>query len=145
MRNMPYAFPKSTLPRMSAATELRQPIQSAPAASPLTIHEFASALGSFRSTGTSDMIALSRAVGLKQPEFRQDGGSFVQTLWRPVAPHVAAPVTAPVGEFVEKLLRLLAERSPLGDEAIREAFALKSRRRLRETYINPAPHRAHHS
>lgn len=35
-------------------------------------------------TGTLDMIALSREAGLKAPEFRQDGGQFVQTLWRPV-------------------------------------------------------------
>lgn len=30
------------------------------------------------------MIALSREAGLKAPGFRQDGGSFVQTLWRPI-------------------------------------------------------------
>jgi ATP-dependent DNA helicase RecG len=35
-------------------------------------------------TGTLDMIALSREAGLKAPGFRQDGGSFVQTLWRPI-------------------------------------------------------------
>lgn len=35
-------------------------------------------------TGTLDMIALSRDAGLKAPEFRQDGGQFVQTLWRPI-------------------------------------------------------------
>ncbi|MDP2137781.1 MAG: ATP-binding protein [Candidatus Didemnitutus sp.] len=35
-------------------------------------------------TGTLDMIALSREAGLKAPEFRQDGGQFVQTLWRPI-------------------------------------------------------------
>jgi predicted HTH transcriptional regulator len=34
-------------------------------------------------TGTLDMIARCRAAGLRLPEFRQDGGSFVQTLWRP--------------------------------------------------------------
>lgn len=50
----------------------------------------------------------------------------------------AAPVTAPVGEYVEKLLHLLGQREPLGNEEIRLAFALKSRRRLRETYIVPA-------
>jgi len=33
-------------------------------------------------TGTLDMIALCRAAGLPEPEFRQDGGQFVQTLWR---------------------------------------------------------------
>ncbi|THJ19555.1 MAG: DUF4062 domain-containing protein, partial [Nitrospira sp. CG24E] len=33
-------------------------------------------------TGTLDMIALCREAGLPEPEFRQDGGQFVQTLWR---------------------------------------------------------------
>ncbi len=33
-------------------------------------------------TGTLDMIALFRAAGLPEPDFRQDGGMFVQTLWR---------------------------------------------------------------
>lgn len=34
-------------------------------------------------TGTLDMIALCKQAGLRAPEFRQDGGMFVQTLWRP--------------------------------------------------------------
>ena len=33
-------------------------------------------------TGTLDMIALFQEAGLPEPEFRQDGGMFVQTLWR---------------------------------------------------------------
>ncbi len=33
-------------------------------------------------TGTLDMIALFQQAGLPEPEFRQDGGMFVQTLWR---------------------------------------------------------------
>jgi ATP-dependent DNA helicase RecG len=33
-------------------------------------------------TGTVDMIARLREAGLPEPEFRQVGGSFVQTLWR---------------------------------------------------------------
>jgi ATP-dependent DNA helicase RecG len=33
-------------------------------------------------TGTLDMIALCREAGLPEPEFRQDGGQFVMTLWR---------------------------------------------------------------
>lgn len=40
-------------------------------------------------------IALSREAGLKLPQFRQDGGSFVQTLWRPTA-QAAAQATAQV-------------------------------------------------
>ncbi|MCK4412363.1 MAG: DUF4062 domain-containing protein [Candidatus Eisenbacteria sp.] len=33
-------------------------------------------------TGTLDMIALCRGAGLPEPEFRQEGGQFVQALWR---------------------------------------------------------------
>lgn len=33
-------------------------------------------------TGTLDMIARCREAGLPEPEFRQDGGQFVQTLYR---------------------------------------------------------------
>jgi ATP-dependent DNA helicase RecG len=33
-------------------------------------------------TGTLDMIALCRDAGLPEPDFRQDGGQFVMTLWR---------------------------------------------------------------
>jgi predicted HTH transcriptional regulator len=36
-------------------------------------------------TGTLDMIALCREAGLPAPDFRQDGGMFIQTLSRPVA------------------------------------------------------------
>ncbi len=36
------------------------------------------------------MIARCQAAGVRTPEFRQEGGQFVQTLWRPVAP-VEAP------------------------------------------------------
>ena len=60
----------------------------------------------------------------------------------PVTAPVAAPVTAPVGAqanaYVERLLRLLNERGELGNISIREEFGLKSRRRLRDTYIDPA-------
>src|SRR3990172_4997649 len=33
-------------------------------------------------TGTLDMIALLREAGLPGPEFRQQGGMFVQAIWR---------------------------------------------------------------
>ena len=39
---------------------------------------------------------------------------------------------------MKKLLHLLGHSEPLGNENIRLAFGLKSRRRLRETYIAPA-------
>ena len=56
----------------------------------------------------------------------------------PVTAPVEAPVTAPVGNYVAKLLRLLGQEGPLGNEKIRNAFSLQSRRRVRDTYIDPA-------
>ena len=46
-------------------------------------------------TGTLDMIALCKEAGLPAPDFRQDGGQFVQTLWRPTA-RVTAQVAGEV-------------------------------------------------
>jgi predicted HTH transcriptional regulator len=126
-------------------------------------------------TGTLDMIALCKEVGLPPPDFRQDGGQFVQTLWRPPAA-VTAPVIAQVddgdtlliqrslqeladaiglsaaqvttevtaqvaGEVtapVRRILKLLSVRGELGNAEILSAFGLKSRRRVRETYLEPA-------
>ena len=59
-------------------------------ANPLFLAGYAEHAG----TGTLDMIARCREAGLQAPEFRQDGGSFIQTLWRP-APIEPEPSTAP--------------------------------------------------
>jgi len=67
----------------------------------------------------------------KTPQSRPESSAEVTT-------PVTAPVTAPVGDYVKKLLTLLSQSEPLGNENIRAAFGLKSRRRLRETYILPA-------
>ena len=55
-----------------------------------------------------------------------------------VAEQVTPPVTPPVGPYVVRLLALLAQHGPSGNDDIRQAFALKDRRRLRETYLAPA-------
>jgi predicted HTH transcriptional regulator len=66
-------------------------------------------------TGTLDMIARARDAGLRPPEFRQDGGSFVQTLWRPVdlttlqvTPQATSQVTPQVNPARAKHLGELA-------------------------------------
>jgi len=46
-------------------------------------------------------------------------------------------VTAPVNEYVKRLLLLLQDKE-MGNAEVLQAFGLKSRRRLRETYIHPA-------
>jgi hypothetical protein len=51
-------------------------------------------------TGILDMINLCKTAGVATPQFRQEGGQFIQTLWRPNAAETAqvtARVTAQVG------------------------------------------------
>lgn len=61
---------------------LRRPHTSIPRnpliAEPLFLARYIERAG----TGTVDMISLCREAGLPEPEYRQDGGQFVQTLWR---------------------------------------------------------------
>jgi len=70
------------LPPPLTMERLRVPHPSIPrnplVADPLFLARYIEKAG----TGTLDMIALFRAVGLPEPDFRQDGGMFVQTLWR---------------------------------------------------------------
>ena len=88
-------------------------------------------------------------AGLAEPEIRIDGGFFVLTIRRKmteseaqlggqVTPPDAPPDAPPVGEFVIRFLVLLAHRGPLSNSEILDAFQLKGRRRLRDTYIDPA-------
>lgn len=44
-------------------------------------------------TGILDMIDLCKAANLRPPEFRQESGQFIQTLWRPTSV-VGGPVGA---------------------------------------------------
>jgi predicted HTH transcriptional regulator len=70
------------LPPPLTVEQLRRPHASIPhnplVADPLFLARYIEKAG----TGTLDMIALLREAGLPEPEFRQDGGMFVQTLWR---------------------------------------------------------------
>ena len=70
------------LPPPLTMEKLRSPHASIPhnplVSDPLFLARYIEKAG----TGTLDMIALFREAGLPEPEFRQDGGMFVQTLWR---------------------------------------------------------------
>lgn len=70
------------LPPPLTMEKLRVPHASIPrnplVADPLFLARYIEKAG----TGTLDMIAQFREAGLPEPEFRQDGGMFVQTLWR---------------------------------------------------------------
>jgi len=71
------------LPPQLTVDNLRRPHASIPRspriAEPLSLARYIEKAG----TGTLDMIDLCAQAGLPAPEFRQDGGQFVQTLWRP--------------------------------------------------------------
>jgi predicted HTH transcriptional regulator len=70
------------LPPSLTLDGLRQPHASIPRnpliAEPMFLARYAEKAGS----GILDMIALCRGAGVPEPEFRQDSGQFVQTLWR---------------------------------------------------------------
>jgi len=71
------------LPPQLTVDNLRRPHASIPRspriAEPLFLARYIEKAG----TGTLDMINLCAQAGLPAPEFRQDGGQFIQTLWRP--------------------------------------------------------------
>ncbi|MEW6657986.1 MAG: ATP-binding protein [Thermodesulfobacteriota bacterium] len=70
------------LPPTLTPDKLRMPHASIPRnpliADPLFLARYIEKAG----TGTLDMIACCREAGLPEPEFRQDGGQFIQTLYR---------------------------------------------------------------
>jgi predicted HTH transcriptional regulator len=70
------------LPPSLSMERLRKPHASIPRnpliADPLFLVRYVEKAG----TGILDAISLCREAGLPEPEFRQDGGQFVMTLWR---------------------------------------------------------------
>jgi predicted HTH transcriptional regulator len=137
-----------TLPPTLTLEKLRGPHASVPhnplIAEPMYLTKYIERMG----TGIRDMIRRCKNAGLPEPEIRLDGGCFVLTIRRkksesggqsePSFAQATGPVTAPVGQYVTRLLVLLADRGALSNANILEAFGLKSRRRLRETYIDPS-------
>ena len=92
-------------------------------------------------TGTLDMIARCREAGLKQPEFRQDGSQFVQTLWRwgltlEVIPEVTREVTPEVTPEVARLLPLAVR--PASRQELQRALSLRDDEHFRIAYLLPA-------
>lgn len=85
-------------------------------------------------------------AGLPLPKIEDQAGGFTVIFSKaptgevtpPVETPVTPPVETPVGEYVRRLLVLLLQSGALGNAEIREAFGLKDRRRLRETYMDPA-------
>ena len=87
------------------------------------------------------MIARCREAGLKQPEFRQDGSQFVQTLWRwgltlEVIPEVTREVTPEVTPEVARLLPLAVR--PASRQELQRALSLRDDEHFRIAYLLPA-------
>jgi predicted transcriptional regulator len=84
------------LPPSLTPEALRVPHASIPhnplIAEPLFLTRYIEKVG----TGILDMIGLCEAAGLPAPQFRQEGGQFIQTLWRPQRAKVG-PSEAKVG------------------------------------------------
>ncbi len=140
------------LPPTLTLEKLRKPHASIPhnplIAEPMFLATYAEKAGS----GILDMLARCHKAGLRGVEFREDGGQFVQTLWRP-RPIPTPQVTPQVGtqsptqsttqspaqsdDPVTKLLVALnsGSRSPL---ALRQAIGLTHRHTFRTNYLHPA-------
>ena len=104
-------------------------------AEPMFLATYAEKAGS----GILDMMALCRQAGLREPVFRQDGGQFVQTLWRPKT--AAAQVTPQVGtksalsRHQVDVLRNCGEESTLLD--LMAVSGRSDRTKYRHQVLNP--------
>ncbi len=99
------------LPPPLTPESLRAPHASIPRnpliADPMFLARYAEKAGS----GILDMIARCKQAGLPAPEFRQDGGQFIQKLWRPspaVTPQVTPQVDSGLNLLKEQALQELA-------------------------------------
>ncbi len=90
-------------------------------------------------SGILDMIKLCKAAKIPAPDFRQDGGQFVQTLWRAKSAATQSPTQSPtqsldpIGSVVFALKQ--GERSS-GD--LRQTLGVKHRPTFRKNYLHPA-------
>ncbi|HCH00097.1 MAG: hypothetical protein A2074_00625 [Candidatus Aquicultor primus] len=129
------------LPATLTLASLRLPHASIPhnplLAGPLFLAGYIEKAG----TGTLDMIAHCAEAELPTPDFRQDGGQFVQTLWRPVPQGVTGEVIEQVGTKSElsrhqvEILEKCREETALVDLM---AIAQRSdRTKFRHQVLNP--------
>ena len=74
-------------------------------------------------TGTLDMIALCREAGLPEPDFRQDGGQFVMTLWRDwLTTHVMDSLG--LDERERKLVAFIKVNRKINNQAYQDTFGV---------------------
>jgi ATP-dependent DNA helicase RecG len=114
-------------------------------------------------TGILDMIGLCKAAKLRPPEFRQEMGQFIQTLWRPkvsTEPPIETPggaksalsrhqvgQTQPTQSATQSptqsddpvgCLLLALKSGPQSAGELRELLELKHRPTFRQNYLHPA-------
>jgi ATP-dependent DNA helicase RecG len=135
------------LPATLSIEQLARPHASIPRnpllAEPMFLARYVEKAGS----GILDMIALCREAGLPVPGFRQEGGEFVQTLWRPESAEArtdeTGQVTGQVDSVEEELSadvqRLLyAITGEMARRDIQERLGLKQREHFYDVYLTPA-------
>ena len=140
------------LPQSLTLAMLREPHGSVPAnpllVEPLYLVKYIERMG----TGTSDMIRLCRAAGLREPGFAQRDG-FVTTVWREVraegdaavtppvtpheTPHVTPHDTPHVPPHVAVLIRLIGTAGDSSTPDLLRHLGLRNRKHLRERYLTP--------
>ncbi len=132
------------LPPSLTFAALRRPHASVPhnplIAEPLFLTRLVERAGS----GILDMIALCTQAGLSAPEFRQDAGSFVQTLWRPQTPAISqVPSTATPEDGTRMALsrhQVAILHKCLTENALTQLMALTGRTdrtKFRNQVLNP--------
>ncbi|MDP3042237.1 MAG: ATP-binding protein [Candidatus Omnitrophota bacterium] len=87
-------------------------------------------------SGILDMIKLCKAAGVSAPIFREDGGQFVQTLWRAkknLPTQSPTQSTDPVKSVV-----LVLKQGERSSGELRQILGIKHRPTFRKNYLHPA-------
>lgn len=139
------------LPPSLTPESLRLPHASIPRnpliAEPLFLARYIEKAG----TGILDMISLCKAAGLPAPQFRQDGGQFIQTLRRPrgattgqVTAQVTGQVPVPAAGQVagqvtgQVAAHVLAQcQEPRTAKEIQSLIGIRHRETFLDNYLNP--------
>ncbi len=115
------------LPATLSFEQLTRPHASIPRnpllAEPMFLARYIEKAGS----GILDMIALCREAGLPAPGFRQEGGEFVQTLWRPEPAEAPADET---GQVTEQVTEQVPSKIPSKSKARKRELAANVQRLL---------------
>jgi predicted HTH transcriptional regulator len=111
------------LPPPLTMEKLRVPHASIPhnplICEPMFLARYAEKAGS----GILDMIALCREAGLPEPDFRQEGGQFVQTLWRDWLTEKAMEKLR-LNERQRQVVRLVRGKGRITNTGYQDAFGV---------------------